>query len=100
MGADVRERIVGDARGTTHDRVSLQRRRAAVKDEHWTNPVEQELAYTTKKAQDVRVHEGATLLVAHGGLELVDPYARVDRECLSFDGFKPLNAVCEYCIPL
>jgi hypothetical protein len=100
MGADVREGIVGNAGGTTHDRVSLQRRCTTVKDEHWTDAVEQELAYATKEAQDVGVHEGATLLVAHGGLELVYPYARVDRERLSFDGFKPLNAVCERGIPL
>lgn len=84
----------------TYDCVSFQRRHTTVKDEHRTDAIKQELAYTTKKAQDVRVHEGATLFVTHSGLELVDPYTRVDREGLAFHGFEPLNAVCECSIPL
>ena len=79
--------------GTTCDRVPFQRWRTAIEDEHWTDPIEQELANTTKKPQDMRIHESATLLVTHGGLELVNPYARVDRESLSLDGFKPSNVV-------
>ena len=79
-------------RALTHDSVALEYWRATVEDKHRFDTIEEQLANATKKAENVCARERITIIVTHGCLELVEPYARVDRQRLAFEAFEPARA--------
>jgi hypothetical protein len=77
----------------THDSIPLQRRGTSVEHKDRLDPIEEEFTDSAEEAQNVCVDQGPTLLVTHGGLELVDPDARVDSERLSLHGLQPFQVL-------
>jgi hypothetical protein len=54
----------------------------------WFYTIEEELAYSTQKPEDVRIVKGSAVLVAHRNLKLVEPDARIYRELLAAHCFE------------
>ncbi|SRR5712671_811531 len=77
----------------THDGIPLQCRGTSVEHEDRLDSVEEEFGDPTEEAQNVRVDQGPALLVTHGGLELVDPDARVDGKRFALHGFQSFQAL-------
>ena len=67
----------------THQSIPLQRGRASIEHEDRLNSIEQELRNAAQEAQDVRIDQDASLLVAHSRLELIDPDTRINRHGLA-----------------
>lgn len=77
----------------THDSIPLQHRGTSVEHKDRLDPIEEEFTDSAKEAQNVCVNQSPTLLVTHGGLELVDPDTGVDSERLSLHGLQPFQVL-------
>lgn len=61
---------------------------SSVENKHRLDPIEEKLADSPEKAEDVGIVEAAPVLITHGGLKLIEPDARIDRKGLALHRFK------------